>query len=428
MNNDLRPNGQGAAGPTVRRKGIAIICNLDTRGEDIVFVKELMRSRGHEPILIDFSMEEPPPLAGDITCEEVALRGGLPIETVREYYRSNREAATNNQIAGVSAIVSDLLAQGRVHGVLGIGGATSTLVSTAVMQRLPFGLPKMMATPMAGHPRYAEAGVGTRDITMHNTVLDIVKMNPLLRAQIVNAVGAICGMVEMTQGIDLPADRPLIVISSFGFAEMAVQAAVGMLEDAGFVPVVCHAQGKGDKAMEEMIADGLFSGVLDLCTGGIIEHLYGGNRDPGPDRLMAAVRRGVPAVLAPCGLDFLSYGGRKDKLQQTADRARYVQDSFRIQVRSSADELRNAADVMAERLNKAKGPFTFLVPLRGWSSINRQGRPIYDPAADASFVARLREKLVRKDSIKEVDLNLYTPEFARVAVDEFIRLYRQARD
>ncbi len=407
------------------RKGIVIICNLDTRGKDIVFVKELILSRGHEAILVDFSMEEPPPLPGDVTCEEVALRGGLPIETVREFYRSNREAATNNQIAGVSAVVADLMKQGRVHGVIGIGGATSTLVSTTVMRRLPFGLPKVMATPMAGHPRYTEIGVGTRDITMHNTVLDIVKMNPLLKAQIINAIGAICGMVEMTQGVDFPLDRPMIAISSFGFAEMAVQAAVGMLEEAGFVPVVCHAQGKGDRAMEEMISDGLFRGVLDLCTGGVIEHLCGGNRDPGPDRLLAAVRRGVPAVLAPCGLDFLSYGGRTDKLLETKARARYIQDSFRIQVRSSADELRQAADVIAERLNRSTGPFTFLVPLRGWSSIDREGRPIYDPAADAAFVARLRERLTRKDAIKEVDLHLYTPEFARIAVDEFVRLYRQ---
>ena len=282
-----------------------------------------------------------------------------------------------------------------------------------------------MATPIAGHPRYVEKGVGTRDITMHNTVLDIVKMNPLLKAQITNAVGAVCGMVEMSQGIDFHFDRPMIAISSFGFAEMAVQGAVGMFEDAGFVPVVCHAQGKGDKAMEEMIADGLFQGVVDFCTGGIIEHLCEGNRDPGPEPLMAAVQRGIPAVLAPCGLDFLSYGGRPDKLQETKDRARYVQDSFRIQVRTTAEELQQGADIFADRLNQSKSPFTFLVPLRGWSSIDREGRPMYAPAADATFVNRLRDRLTRKDAIKEVDLHLYTPEFARVAVEEFSRFYRQ---
>lgn len=409
------------------RKGIVIVCNLDTRGEDIVFVKHLIQGRGHEAILLDFSMEEPPPFPGDIRTEDVALRGGLPIEVVREKYRSDRDAATNNQIAGAAAIVDDLLRQGRVHGIIGIGGGTATLVATSVMKRLPFGLPKLMASPMAAHPAYIDKYVGTRDITMHHTVLDIVKMNPLLKAQIVNAVGAICGMVEMTQGTKFEFDKPCVAVSSFGFGEMAVQSALAMLEAAGFTPIVCHAQGKGDRAMEEMIRDGAFQGVLDLCIGGVLEHLFKGNRDPGPDRLMAAVETGIPMVLAPCGLDILSYGGRADMLEKTKDRVQVVQDALRVQVRSTADELRQAADVIAQRLNRARGPWTFLVPLQGWSSLDKPGRPIHDPAADASFVARLKQRLDEPGRVKEIDLHLYTPEFARAAVDEFVALFAQAK-
>lgn len=409
------------------RKGIVIVCNLDTRGEDIVFVKQLIQGRGHEAILLDFSMEEPPPFPGDIRTEDVARRGGLPIEVVREKYRSDRDTATNNQIAGAAAIVDDLLRQGRVHGIIGIGGGTATLVATSIMKRLPFGFPKLMASPMAAHPAYIDKYVGTRDITMHHTVLDIVKMNPLLKAQIVNAVGAICGMVEMTQGTNIEFDKPCVAISSFGFGEMAVQSALPMLEQAGFTPIVCHAQGKGDKAMEEMIRDGAFHGVLDICIGGVLEHLFKGNRDPGPDRLMAAVETGIPMVLAPCGLDILSYGGRPDMLEKTRDRVQYVQDALRVQVRSTADELRQAADVIAQRLNRARGPWTFLVPLQGWSSLDKPGRPIHDPAADAAFVARLKQGLDEPGRVKELDLHLYTPEFARAAVDEFVALFAQAK-
>ncbi|HEY0877109.1 MAG TPA: Tm-1-like ATP-binding domain-containing protein [Zeimonas sp.] len=407
-------------------KGIAVICNLDTRGEDIRFVKDLIAARGHEAILVDFSMEEPPPFPGDVRTEEVARRGGLSIEVVREKYRSDRDTATNNQIRGASAIVGEMVRAGRVHGVLGIGGGTATLVATSVMKTLPFGMPKVMASPMAAHPAYIDRYVGTRDITMHHTVLDIVKMNPLLRAQIVNAVGAVCGMVEMTQGTDIAFDRPCVALSSFGFGEMAVQTAMGLLEEAGFIPIVCHAQGKGDRAMEEMIRDGMFHGVIDLCTGGIVEHLFHGNRDPGPDRLMAAVQTGIPTVLGPCGLDILSYGGRPDMLEKTRDRVQYVQDALRVQVRTSADELRQAADVIAGRLNQAKGPWTFLVPLRGWSSLDREGRPIWDPAADAAFVERLEQRLDDPRRLRKLDLNLYTPEFARAAVEEFLALYRKA--
>jgi uncharacterized protein (UPF0261 family) len=409
------------------KKGIVIVCNLDTRGGDIVFVRQLIADRGHEPILLDFSMEEPPPFAGDIRTEDVALRGGMPIEVVREKYRSDRDAATRNQIAGAAAIVEDLRQQGLVHGIIGIGGGTATLVATSIMKRLPFGMPKLMASPMAAHPAYIDQYVGTRDITMHHTVLDIVKMNPLLKAQIINAVGAICGMVEMTQGPAIHFDKPCVAVSSFGFGEMAVQAALAMLEDAGFTPIVCHAQGKGDRAMEEMIRDGAFQGVLDLCIGGVIEHLYKGNRDPGPDRLMAAVETGIPMVLAPCGLDILSYGGRADMLEKTRDRVQYVQDALRVQVRTTAGELCRAADVIAQRLNQARGEWTFLIPLQGWSSLDKEGRPIHDPVADAVFAARLKEGLNHPERVREVDLHLYTPQFARVAVDEFLRLFEATR-
>lgn len=405
------------------KKGIVIVCNLDTRGEDIVFVKKLITDRGHDAILLDFSMEEPPPFAGDITTETVAARGGLPIEVVREKYRSDRDTATNNQIRGAAAIIDELVKQGRVQGIIGIGGGTSTLVATSIMKHLPFGMPKLMASPMAAHPAYIDKYVGTHDITMHHTVLDIVKMNPLLKAQIINAVGAICGMVEMTLGTNFVFDKPCVAVSSFGFGEMAVQTALGMLEQSGFTPIVCHAQGKGDKAMEEMIRAGAFQGVVDICIGGVMENLFKGNRDPGPERLMAAVESGIPMVLAPCGLDILSYGGRADMLEKTKDRVQYVQDALRVQVRTNADELRQAADVIAERLNRAKGPWTFLIPLKGWSSLDKEGRPIFDPVADAVFVARLKEKLDDPRHVKEVDLHLYTPEFAQVAVDEFVKLF-----
>ena len=169
-----------------------------------------------------------------------------------------------------------------------------------------------------------------------------------------------------------------------------------MLEEAGFTPIVCHAQGKGDKAMEEMIRDGAFHGVLDICIGGVIEHLFKGNRDPGPDRLMAAVETGIPMVLAPCGLDILSYGGRADMLEKTKDR-RAVRAGRVCASRCAprADELRQAADVIADRLNRAKGPWTFLIPLEGWSSLDKAGRPIYDPVTDAAFVASLERKACR---------------------------------
>ena len=108
-------------------------------------------------------------------------------------------------------------------------------------------------------------------------------------------------------------------------------------------------------------------------------------------------------------------------------RPQFVQDAVRVQVRTTADELRQAADVVAERLGRARGPWTFLVPLQGWSSLDREGKPMYDPAADAAFVARLEEKLAQPERLKKVPLHLYTREFARVAVDELLALIAAAK-
>jgi len=408
-----------------KKKGILILCNLDTRGKAIAFVKDMIEDRGHRGIFLDFSMEEPPPFPGDITCEQVAETGGLSIEKVREYYRTKRDAAMDNQIKGASEIAQHLFKKGEVDGVLGLGGGTGAIVSTSVMHTLPFGLPKVMVTHMASMPAYIKKLVGPHDITMHHTVLDMGRVNPLLKAQIINGIGAICGMVEVTQGTNIVADKPMVAVSVFSPSEMATQWAMKYLEEAGFIPVPCSAAGIGDAAMEGMIREGLFTGVLDVSIGGVIEYLFDGNRNPGPGRLTAAAETGIPQVLAPSGLDHLSYGSRPDKEELIKSRPHFIMDKMRIQVRTSAEELIQAADVIAERLNNAKGPFKILIPLKGWSSIDMEGRPCYDPVADAAFTKELKAKLNKKEAIEEVDLHLYTPEFARKLVDEFIKVYNE---
>jgi len=405
------------------RKGILILCNLDTRGKEIAFVKDMIEARGHRGIFLDFSMEEPPPFSGDITCEQVAERGGLPIEKVREYYRTKRDAAMDNQIKGATAITVELFKKGEIDGVVGLGGGTGAVVGTSVMHNLPFGVPKLMITHIASMPQYIKGLVGPHDVTMHHTVLDMGRVNPLLKAQIVNGIGAICGMVEATQGAKIVTDKPLVAVSVFSPSEMATQMAMKHLEEAGFMPVPCSAAGIGDAAMESMIRDGLFSGVLDVSIGGVVEYMFDGNRNPGPGRLTAAAEMGIPQVLAPSGLDHLSYGSRPDKEELIKSRKHFVMDKLRIQVRTTTEELIQAADVIAKRLNNAKGPWVFLIPMKGWSSLDIEGGACYDPEADAAFVKEFKAKINNKDAVKEVDMHLYTPEFAKLVVDEFLKLY-----
>lgn len=408
-----------------KKKTILILSDLDARGEDAKVVKGLIESRGIKALLMDFSMEEPPPFPGDITCEQVAQAGGLPIETVREYYRTKRAVATDNQIKGATVLTQELFKKGEIDGVFGMGGATGATIATSIMKTLPFGFPKLMATPVASNPAYISKLVGTKDITMHHTVLDFVKMNPLLEAQVTNAVGAICGMVEMTKGTKFRFDKPRVAVTGFSPAEMTVHKVIDLLAEAGFAPIAVHAAGVGDRAMEEQIREGLFEGVCDISIGGVIEHLFGGNRDPGPGRLTGAAEMGLPQVIAPAGIDHLSYGSRPDLEPLIKSRKHFVMDKLRVQVRTSAEEVTKAADVIAEILNKAKAPFKVLIPLKGFSSLDMEGRACYDPEVDTVFKNRLREKLNNKAAYEEVNLALYTPEFAKKVVDEFVKVYAE---
>lgn len=407
-------------------KTVLVIANLDTRGAEFLTYLEQIREAGLEAVLMDVSMEQPPPVSGDIPCEQVARAGGAEIEQVRSWYRAaERDKATEVMIRGGRKLALEMFEAGRLHGAFGAGGATATLITTSIMRALPFGVPKVVASSVAGHPRYVGAYVGTRDITLLNTVVDVMGTNPLLHAQLRNAVGAICGMVLAHQGIEQP-DRPVVGITSFGFAERCVEAVIDALRGEGFDPVPFHAQGRGDRAMDEVIRDGMLAGVVDVVTRGIVEEMLGGNCAAGPDRVLAAAECGVPMVLAPSGLDMLSVGGQADWKERFAGRAHAVIDRLRVEVRTSPDECREAARVLADRLNRARAPFRVVIPTEGWSSLDAPGRPLWDPVADQAFTEELTRRLSRPERVVTVQGNLYTPEFGARLAAEFLAVWREA--
>ena len=178
-------------------KTVLLMANLDTRGPEFLVYKDLVRELGLQPLLLDFSMEEVPPPGADITCDEVAAAGGSDIETVRAKYPVERKTSTDCMIRGARAIVGRLFAEGRIHGAFGAGGGTSTLVCTSAMRALPFGFPKLMATSIASYGRYVESCVGTRDITMLHTVVDVMGSNALLDQQLRSGIAAVCGMARL---------------------------------------------------------------------------------------------------------------------------------------------------------------------------------------------------------------------------------------
>jgi len=267
----------------------------------------------------------------------------------------------------------------------------------------------------------------------------MVGLNELVKSVLTRAAGTISGMVETGAGSVLAllkqSEKPLIAVTEFGYAEKCCEHYVKpYLEEKGYEVIMIHAQGVGDRALEKLLDQGIFDGVVDIVPAGVSEELLGGNRAAGPDRLEGAGRRGIPQVVTPCGFEMISCGPleRRDKgdplwvSRNLANRKYYVHDLLRVQARTSADELRLVAKTVANKLNKAKGPVKFLIPLRGWSALSIEDWALHDPETDKVLTEELRKHLKPEIEIKEFDVHINTPEFARAVVEAFDEMMKSS--
>jgi len=412
-------------------KQIVILCSFDTKANEAVYLKKCIAEKGMQPILLDTGFGGRALLPADISAGEVAKAGGGDIDALRE--SSDTSTASFIMTNGAVKKIKALLAGGRCDGIVSFGGASNTTLSTNIMKTLPFGIPKLMVSSAASMPAYAAKYIGTADITMMHSVVDISGLNDLTKAVLERAAGGICGMAEASGGAVKPeSDSPLIAVTTFKFSEACSRAVIKLLEEKGYAVIPFHAQGMGDKAMEELIDQGLFDGVVDVVPAGVGEHLLKGNRDAGPRRLEAAGRRGIPQVITPCGFDMLSCGplSRKDgndplwTSRGLAERKIFIPDEFRVQVRSSAQELKSIAAAVAEKLNNARGPVQFFIPTRGWSTISIEGADLHDFKSDAVFAPALRAHLRDDIEIREVDADVTSNEFARVLVEALVEMMK----
>jgi uncharacterized protein (UPF0261 family) len=420
-------------GIELTKKRIVLVSTLDTKGTEAAFLKGLIQERGHRVILLDTNTGGDPSLPPDISAKDVANAGGGNIEKMKKM--KDTAKVSSIMIEGAIKKVKSLLEKKGLDGIISFGGASNTAIATAIMKSLPFGIPKVMLSSTAAMPAYAGGYFGTKDITMIHSVVDIAGLNPLVEDVLKRAAGAICGMVEMREGphsLTKPSQtKNLIALTEFKFSEECCFYIRHLLEEKGFEVIPFHAQGTGDKAMEELIGDGLFQGVMDIVPAGVGEELLGGNRAAGPNRLETAGKMGIPQIITPCGFDMLSCGplergDRGDPLwvsKNIKNRKLFFPDAFRVQARTNAQELREIAREVARKLNQSKGPLAVLIPLKGWSSLDREGMPLYDPEADQAFLQELKTHIKRNIPIVELDLHLNTREFAEEAVNQFIGLY-----
>jgi uncharacterized protein (UPF0261 family) len=388
---------------------VVLAGTLDTKGHEYHFLRDRLHEHGVDVLVVDVGVYAPQ-IEPDISREEVARSAGENIGELAS--AGDRGAATEAMGRGAAALLMSLHAQGRVQGLLGIGGSGGSSIVTTAMRALPVGVPKLMVSTLASGD--TRPYVGAVDVTMMYSVVDIAGINSMSARILTNAAGAIAGMA----GASMPSmeHKPLVGASMFGVTTPGVTRARERLDELGYEVLVFHATGTGGQSMETLAAGGFLAGVLDLTTTELADELVGGVLSAGPDRLEAAGAAGLPQVVSLGALDMVNFGPRETVPPRFEDRTLYVHNPTVTLMRTSPDECRELGRQVGRKLSAATGPTALFVPRRGVSMIAVAGQPFHDPQADEALRAGLAETLVDVER-HDLDLDVNDEQFALAMAD-----------
>jgi uncharacterized protein (UPF0261 family) len=393
---------------------IAVLGTLDSKGEEHAFVAALIAQHGHKPLLIDVGTGGPATVQPDITREQVAAAAGIDLAALMA--KKDRGECVVAMTKAAPACVAKLAAEGRIHGIISLGGGGGTAIGTAAMRALPLGFPKLMVSTLAAGN--VAPYLGTKDITMMPSIADVAGLNRLSRVIFTRAAGAICGMVGVTP--EVGAAKPLIVASQFGNTTTCVTEAKKVLEAAGYEVLVFAATGTGGRIMESVIESGIVAGVLDLTTTEWADELVGGNLNAGPDRMDAAAKANVPVVVAPGCLDMVNFGEMASVPAKFQGRNFYIHNPQITLMRTTADECRQLGEIVAKKANAYQAGTAIMIPRKAISVISAAGQPFHDAAADEALFSALQANA--KVPVQEFDLAINDKEFAQACAYKLIEL------
>jgi uncharacterized protein (UPF0261 family) len=406
----------------VMNPSIVIVGTLDTKGDEVGYLKELIQAENCSTIVMDVGTLNPPTITPDISRERIASAGGDTSERLAE--QNSRRLSVETMIHGAAAIVKELHKDKQLSAIISVGGGTGTHMGAGVMRALPLGIPKLMVSTVAS--RDMSDLIGTKDITVMHSVVDILGLNPISKKILANAAAAIVGMARQTGKIS--SEKPIIGLTSFGFITEGAMRVKSMLEGLGYEVAPFHANGTGGMAMEDLIDQGLIDGVLDLALHEFADALYGGYCGGiGPGRLESAGNRGIPQVVAPGGLDcvVLEFASMETMPELMKGRSVFWYD-FRSGVRTSREDVIRLAQTIAEKLNRSKGPVRFVVPRGGWSEADAEQCPLFDPETNELFLSEVKNLMDPRIPIVEVEAHINSEEFSRVAVEQLDELMKAA--
>ena len=402
-------------------KTVVLIGTLDTKGPEIAYLRDRLQDLELTTIVIDSGiLGEPLDITPDIDHAEAATYGGISIEELQN--AGSRGRAVAGMREALKALVVSLYSDGRLDGIVSMGGAEGAVMGAAAMMQLPVGVPKVLVSPIASGYHFFEPLVGTRDMMVVHSVVDILGLNPIACTIFDNVAAALKGMLQYGHVLSepKPGDK-YVAMTMLGNTTRAVMAAKEKLAEHGYEAVIFHSNGVGGPAMEELAEAGQFVGVIDFTTNEIYDPLVGGIHDGGPDRLKRIGQLGLPQVVVPGCIDFSVWnaGTVPDALR---DRPVYDHNPEYTLVRASHPEMVQLGHIFSERLNSARGPVVVAVPTQGLSIPNVPGGPFWNPEADKAFLKVVQDEIRESIPVYTYENHVNDPEFGRETANLFIDL------
>jgi uncharacterized protein (UPF0261 family) len=404
---------------------ILLIGTMDTKEEELLFCRELILRRGCKVLLLDAGILHDPRTPPDIPRQEVARAAGVS-DLDGLLAQGDKGKCIAAMIRGVTAKTRELLQRQAFDGILGMGGGQGTDICASAMRSVPRGMPKLLVSTIASGKATFGPYVGTKDISLMHSIVDLQGLNFVTRQILGNAVGAICGMVEAREGMETKPRGIPVALSMLGTTTPGALRVKATLERRGYEVVAFHQNGTGGIAMEEMIREGAFRGVLDLNLHEIGDRFVGGlHSDPQRERLEAAGEKGIPQVIAPGSINYAVWGPFPTLSAELKSRKYIIHNPNLTLVRLSAEELRGVGRITAEKINRAKGPTRVFIPLRGFSFPDRENLPHWEPEGNQAFIESLKAHLNPSIPLEELDTHINDPEFIDPVAGAFLSMMEE---
>lgn len=398
-------------------KTIAIAGTFDSKGHEFAYVKELIEGLGLATLTINTGVFEPV-FEADVSNAEVAKAVGADIKEIAA--KGDRAYATEVLSKGMEIIIPKLYEEGKFDGILSFGGSGGTSLVAPGMRKLPIGVPKVIVSTMASGD--VSGYIGTSDIVMMPSVVDVAGLNSISTKIFANAAFAIAGMVKF-EDTHVIEKKPLVAATMFGVTTPCLTAAQEYLEAKGYEVLIFHATGTGGQSMEALVDGGFIEGVLDITTTEWADELVGGMLAGGPHRLEAAGRKGIPQVVSVGAVDMVNFGPMDSVPEKFKGRNLYKHNPMITLMRTTIEENKAIGHVIAEKLNATTGPAVIMLPLKGVSGIDTEGEPFYGPEEDKMLFGTIRSEVNKNVvDLEEYDLHINDKTFAETAAQKLIDL------